>query len=92
MTEALEQAIADLQAAAAKQGDVVRSLKASAKDGKAEKVGWCSWIPARCGHSAAAREADLGAGSSTSPGSSLLVHAGRQKPTRSFLSPLASST
>jgi hypothetical protein len=37
-TATLEGAIADLQAHVAKQGDVVRSLKAHAKDGKAEKV------------------------------------------------------
>jgi hypothetical protein len=37
-TATLEDAIAELQAAAAKQGDVVRSLKAHAKDGKADKV------------------------------------------------------
>lgn len=34
-----EQALDALQAAVAKQGDVVRSLKAEVKDGKAEKVG-----------------------------------------------------
>jgi hypothetical protein len=39
MVATLEQEITDLQEAAAKQGDVVRSLKAQAKDGKADKVG-----------------------------------------------------
>lgn len=38
MTEDLEHQITQLQQAAAKQGDVVRSLKAQAKDGKAEKA------------------------------------------------------
>jgi len=38
MAAVLEAKIADLQEAAAKQGDVVRSLKASAKDGKADKA------------------------------------------------------
>ena len=36
--EALEKAIADAQAAVTQQGDTVRSLKAKAKDGQAEKV------------------------------------------------------
>ena len=35
---ALEAAIADAQAAVTQQGDIVRSLKAKAKDGAAEKV------------------------------------------------------
>jgi hypothetical protein len=34
----LEQQIQDAQAAVAKQGDTVRSLKASLKEGKVEKV------------------------------------------------------
>lgn len=38
MVAVLEQEITTLQEAAAKQGDVVRSLKAAAKDGKAEKA------------------------------------------------------
>lgn len=42
MADVLEAKIADLQGAVAKQGDTVRSLKASAKDGNAEKVR-CSW-------------------------------------------------
>ncbi len=36
--EDLKSAIADAQAAATKQGDVVRSLKAELKEGKIEKV------------------------------------------------------
>lgn len=32
------------QAAAAKQGDTVRSLKASLKDGKADKVGFDTYV------------------------------------------------
>lgn len=38
MSEALEKAIQEAQEAVTKQGDTVRSLKASLKDGKAEKV------------------------------------------------------
>jgi hypothetical protein len=38
-SQALEEAITLAQEAVSKQGDTVRSLKASAKDGKAEKVG-----------------------------------------------------
>jgi hypothetical protein len=40
----LEKKITELHEAAAKQGDVVRSLKASAKDGKAEKASWGRWL------------------------------------------------
>ena len=35
----LEKAIAEAQAKVTQQGDIVRSLKAKAKDGQAEKVG-----------------------------------------------------
>ena len=38
LVDELQGAAVQAQAAAAKQGDTVRSLKASAKDGKAEKV------------------------------------------------------
>jgi microcystin degradation protein MlrC len=41
MAEELEKAIQAAQEDVAKQGDVVRSLKASLKDGKAEKVLYC---------------------------------------------------
>lgn len=39
MAEQLELAIQQAQEAVTRQGDTVRSLKASLKDGKAEKVG-----------------------------------------------------
>lgn len=37
--EAVEQAIQKSQASVSQQGDIVRSLKASLKDGKAQQVG-----------------------------------------------------
>lgn len=45
MTTELEQQIAAAQEAVTKQGDTVRSLKASAKEGKAEKA---SRVPKDC--------------------------------------------
>lgn len=39
LADELQAAAMQAQAAAAKQGDTVRSLKASLKDGKADKVG-----------------------------------------------------
>ena len=43
MTADLEKAYLDAQEAVTKQGDTVRSLKASLKEGKVQKVRW--WAP-----------------------------------------------
>lgn len=49
-TSDLEAAVLAAQEAVARQGDVVRSLKADAKDGKADKVGFGRDVPCNMPH------------------------------------------
>ena len=49
-TSDLEAAVLAAQEAVARQGDVVRSLKADAKDGKADKVGFGRDVPCHMPH------------------------------------------